>query len=699
MITSILSIALAQQIFVPHEFVFTHAQASTVTVAGTFNNWNKTAHPLKRDADGSTWRLTIDVPAGDHQYKFVINDTDWVPDPNGTNRDDGYGNINTFITIKPTSFAQPALLGDGFITDSALIFEPSRKFVAFDKQNNSVRFIFKTRKGDVQQVTASFRGQSAQLKRAASNALFDIHVGSIASNTAGEQLQFRAQDGEKTVDINFKLDEATLNSFAEFGVPAWTKGAVFYQIFPERFANGSKANDPANVQPWDTKPTYSNFLGGDLAGVHKNVPYLTDLGITGIYFNPIFKSPANHGYETTDFKLIDPRFGTNEEFAQLTRELKAKGIATVLDGVFNHTSTDFAAFKEIVQKNEQAKTLNWYTIKSFPVVRKQNPPYEAWAGFESMPKLNVMNPEVRDYVFSVLDFWNQNAEVAGWRLDVANEVPEPFWREFRSHLKTINPEAWIIGENWTDSSQWLKGDQWDSAMNYPFRGAVLDHIALGKTTATAFSDALMASYLMYSPQVSANMLNSISTHDVPRFKTLAGNDSMLANMGLVALFSWPGVPCLYYGEELGMEGGVDPDNRRGMRWDLANERNTTLALTKRLIVARRASAALHSGVPVVLTTDDKKQISAFARVADADVAIVAFNRSAQTQTIDLSFGDLEQKLPKSLVDVVSGKALRFSGDARLRLQIPAKSAILAIDPECIEPNTAQRNPNPMVIQK
>lgn len=697
MINSLLALAVVQPIFTTHEFVYMNSTANRVTIAGTFNSWDKSADPLVPDADGRTWRLKKRIAAGAYQYKFVINDTDWIPDPNGENRDDGYGNINTFILIQPADFYKPAVKGDGILTESAITSLPMSGDVVFTPSTGSLRVIARTRRGDAQAVSITTGSNSLPMKRIAGTKLYDIYSATVAaSNHAEFSYEVEVKDADNT--IRFARSVA-MKDITEFEVPKWTRSAVFYQIFPDRFANGSKSNDPKDVVPWDADPTYSNFMGGDLAGISQKTDYLTQLGVTGLYLNPIFQGPSNHGYETTNYKLIEPRLGTNAEFGILTKKLKKAGIATVLDGVFNHTSTDFAAFREIVAKNEKASTLNWYTIKSFPVTRKPNPPYEAWAGYESMPKLNVLDSEVKRYLMSVVDYWHENAEIAGWRLDVANEVPESFWREFRTHIKGLDQNAWIIGENWTDSSQWLKGDQWDSAMNYPFRSAVIDHIANRTTTSTEFADALMASYLMYSPGVSKNMLNAISTHDVPRFKTVAGNSNSRNILGLVALFAWPGVPCLYYGDEIGMEGGKDPENRRGMRWDMANSGNFTLSLTQRLALVRRNSEALQIGEPIILKTDDQKQISVFARVAKSDVAIVAFNNSGSTQTIDLSFEDLEKKLPNELVDVVSGKALSFSGGARLRLQLPGETALLAVSPDCIEPITAQRNQNQLVIQK
>jgi glycosidase len=671
---ALLTLALADSWIVNHEFIYVDAKAKSVAVAGTFNNWNKSAHPMKRDLDGKTWRRELPIQAGSHQYKYVINNSDWLPDPNGKNRDDGSGNINTFIDILPEGYEQPARKGDSIVTKSGISNKPADGDLWYSRQNQTVRIICRTRRGDVEQVRVVINGQRYAMKRMAGDKLQDIYGVTLPSqNLTGYTIEFLDGAG---IHHAHQVADIDLSTFAEPEVPQWPNQGVFYQIFPDRFANGSKVNDPAEVEPWGAKPTYSNFMGGDLAGIDQRIPYLTELGITGLYLNPIFLGPSNHGYETTDYLQIEPRLGTNQEFGDLTRKLKRSGIAVVLDGVFNHTSTDFEAFRQIVSKGKQAKTLDWYTVKSFPVVRKKDPPYEAWAGFESMPKLNVMNEDTKKFLLAVPEFWHQNAEIAGWRLDVANEVAEPFWQEFRTKTKSLKSDLWIIGENWTDSSKWLKGDQWDSTMNYPFREAVLNFFARKTTSATEFLDELMACSLMYAPSVNRNLLNNIGTHDTPRIKTLCEGSQPCANLAAITMFAWPGVPCIYYGDEIGMDGGPDPENRRAMHWDQANATNPTLGLYRRLILARKSCLALQQGEVHPLLADDAKQIIAFARRDGNQVALVVLNRSQQARQIDLGVGDLA--LPSSLIDVVSGKAMSFSGGPRLHAQIPAESALLLV---------------------
>lgn len=701
MISSLLlTTVLIEKNFAMHEFVFTYEGAKSVSVAGTFNNWNKDADPMVVDADRKTWRLKKNLGIGTYQYKFVVNGESWFIDPLAKeNLDDGNGHTNSILRVVPEDYKNPAKVGDGIIAKSTLLHRLQSPDLVID--GNITRLLLRVRPNDVQSVSVVLdSGKSVPMTRVAGNQITDTYLAQFAINPKQAlNYEFNLTDGQATHTYSplagKKLSPA---AYQEFQVPNWAEKSVFYQIFPDRFANGDKSNDPADVTPWDSNPTYSNFTGGDLAGVSKNISYLKQLGITGIYFNPVFAGPSNHGYETTDYLTIEPRLGTNAEFIQLTSDLKKAGIRTVLDGVFNHTSTDFQQFADIRKNGKNSKFLDWFFIKSFPVVRQPNPPYEAWAGYESMPKLNILNPETTSFILKVSDYWVNKAGIAGWRLDVANEVPIDFWRKFRTHIKSQNPDTWILGENWSDSSQWLQGDQWDSAMNYPFRGAVLEHIAYGKSNAQEFLDQLMDAYLLYGPQVSRNMLNSLGTHDTPRFLNQCKEDTALARMGAVALFAWPGVPCIYYGDELGMTGGIDPDNRRGMRWDLNTDKNEFKSLYQKLISVRKNCQALQSGDPLPLLAENRIQVSAFTRTGQKDFAIAAFNRSDDIQEVELDLKQLKAPTSTPLVDVVSGKALSFSGDTRLRLRLPAKSAALVVPQACFEPALVQRNQSTLVIQ-
>lgn len=668
-------LALATQPGMSHEFVFL-GDADRVSVAGSFNGWSAQASPMKRGTDG-IWRRREQLPIGRHTYKFVLNGSNWVVDPmNSRKIDDGAGNTNSLLEIFPVDYASAAAVGDGVIAQSVVAHKAMAPQLWVHR--GTLGLSVQLRPGDVQSATAVVNGRRYPMALSRSTEFLETRRVVIPQPKADLSYTFEIRDGGTTLHLGangvsespaapFRVSRKSLTSMS---VPSWTAGTVFYQIFADRFANGSRANDPENTTPWTGKPEYYNWFGGDIAGLNQKAGHLQNLGIQAIYFNPIFYGPSNHRYETTDYKRIDPRFGTNEEFKALTWRLRQMGIRVILDGVFNHTSVDFPQFKSIREEGEKSPFLNWYFIRSFPVVPRQNPPYEAWFGYESMPKVNLDYRPAREYMLSVADYWLKNAAIDGWRLDVANEVSMDFWRAFRTKVKGINPEAWIVGEVWTDGSPWLSGDQWDSIMGYQFRDQALRFIARNEGTASDFLNGLFGTFESYSPQVSHNLMNLISSHDTPRFLNECGGDERLARLGAFALLTWPGAPSIYYGDELGMEGGKDPDNRRGMAWDRATPENPTLALHRRLIAARKSLSSLALGDPVRMTAWDDQQSLAFGRQFGADRSLVFINRSDKEQTLSLTLPPAWRSWSASpLRDVVGNARISRPAPGVIRLTL------------------------------
>jgi len=660
----------------------------SVSVAGEFNGWNKNANPMRKDADGVTWRTSVLLDPGSYQYKFVLDGDKWTVDPLSPTRTEADGNVNSLLLVTPPGYDKPASPDDGQTTVSALRFEQSEPYLNSDR--GLLRLRLRTRANDLRAVSLVIGTRRIPMTLALGDDLFAFYDGSVAWDgksdlsyrfelTDGGRVETFGADGLKDNSAPFRLDAKT---FRPFVVPNWVEKTVFYQIFPDRFEDGDKSNDPANVSAWDAAPTGQSRFGGDLAGVKQHLPYLQDLGITGVYFNPVFASPSNHRYDTFDYKRIDPQLGTNAQFAALTRDMKARGIRTVMDFAFNHTATSFPAFADVVKNGAASPYKDWYLEKSFPV-RVQDPPnYLAYDGFPSMPKLNTLNPPTRDYLLGVADYWEREVPLAGLRLDVGDEVDIRFWRGFRSHIKAADPEAWIVGERWSDASPWLKGDQWDSAMNYPFLFASADFFADGKTSASTYAKRLMTLYNAYPPQVSRAGMNLLSSHDTPRFLTRCKGDARLQQLAATVQFTWPGTPSIYYGEELGMEGGADPANRRGMEWKRATAQNPMLAFYKKLIAIRGSSRALQSGEPKVLVADDAAQTLVFSRTYRGDGAIIALNRSNQTRTLSIALprdGNRAWDEGIGWRDALSGRAVSIQNPRAPTFQIelpPLSSAIL-----------------------
>ena len=415
--------------------------------------------------------------------------------------------------------------------------------------------------------------------------------------------------------------------------PEWAKDAIFYQIFPERFANGDTSNDPPGVEPWGNVPKGNNYFGGDIQGIIDHLDYVRDLGATAIYLNPVFASPSNHKYYTSDYLKIDPAFGSNELFQKLIRDCHSKNIRIVIDGVFNHTGTEHWAFQDIVKHGEKSKYAGWYNIYSFPVsLPPGKPNYECWWNFGRLPKLMVEHPEVKAHLFDVTRYWTAMG-IDGWRLDVPNEIPHSFWIEWRSLVKSINPECYIVGEIWDDASSWLQGDQFDAVMNYQFRNACLDFFCRGAISPSQFNDRLSHIRSAYPDEVNYVLQNLVGSHDTERYLTLCKSEQWKVKLTALFQMTYIGAPMVYYGDEIGMEGGKDPDCRRTMIWDEKKWNSSLRQMYKKLTSARATSAALRRGAYKTLVTDDERGLLIFERRMNSEMMYVAINTSDKSSDV------------------------------------------------------------------
>lgn len=440
--------------------------------------------------------------------------------------------------------------------------------------------------------------------------------------------------------------------------PDWVQDAVFYQIFPDRFRNGDAGNDPPNVHPWGELPTRTSFFGGDLAGIIEAIPYLLDLGVNALYLNPIFMSSSTHRYNTYDYFRIDPRLGDLETFRQLATVAHENGIRVILDGVFNHCGRGFFPFQDLLENGPESPYLSWFHVQSFPLHAyddRMPPNYACWWGNRSLPKFNTGTPEVRNYLFSVARYWlEQGAD--GWRLDVPNEIDDDtFWREFRRIVKEAKPDAYIVGEIWGDGRRWLQGDQFDGITNYELRTLLLDWLVEGKYRSLAFAHRLQELLQKYRPETVRAQLNLLGSHDTVRLTRIARGD--LATLRLLWLFllTWPGAPCIYYGDEIGLDGGPDPDCRRCFPWD---ERQWNLELRgyiRRLVRLRRALPALRSGTTRILLAHPRRNLLAYGRGEGSDAVVVVMNACEDIVcTFDVPLGGMGVPEASPMFDLMQG---------------------------------------------
>ena len=431
-------------------------------------------------------------------------------------------------------------------------------------------------------------------------------------------------------------------------VPEWVKDAVFYQIFPDRFAKSEHVHKPPRLEAWDAEPTFHGFKGGDLLGVVERLDYLQDLGVNALYLNPVFHSAANHRYHTFDYEHVDPLLGGDDALRALLDAAHERGMKVVLDGVFNHASRGFFAFHHILENEEKSPYLDWFQVKGFPLrayATGQPPNYEAWWGLAALPEFNVSHPDVREYLWGVAERWIEFG-ADGWRLDVPEEIDDPeFWREFRRRVRAINPEAYLVGEIWQRAPAWLAGDRFDALMNYPLTRALLGFVLqeppedaltdgtgyapIPELDAKGFASEVDELMSLYSAEVTQAQLNLLDSHDTARFLTLAGGDVSALKLATLVQMTLPGAPCVYYGDEIGMEGRRDPDCRRAFPWDESRWDHDVRNYVQACIALRHEHPALRRGELRCLYAD--AGVYAYGRSSDEEVLVIVVNASADAQ--------------------------------------------------------------------
>lgn len=481
---------------------------------------------------------------------------------------------------------------------------------------------------------------------------------------------------------------------SDIHTPDWVKHAVFYQIFPDRFARSERVLKPHNLEPWDSPPTAEGYKGGDLLGVVEHLDHIQELGATAIYFTPIFQSASNHRYHTHDYYKVDPMLGGNAALGELISECHRRDIKVVLDGVFNHTGRGFFQFNDILENGPSAAWIDWFTVEGWPLSaydgsRPAN--YVSWIGNRALPKLNTDNPQVREYIMQVAEFWVEQG-IDGWRLDVPFEIHTPgFWQEFRQRVKRINPEAYIVGEVWTDSRQWLQGDQFDGVMNYLFTGATIAYTAgprviarevqdrsyetMPALAAHQYADKIDALLRLYPWEIQLTQLNLLDSHDTARLVSIASDDQSTVRLATILLLTFPGAPSIYYGDEIGLPGRLDPDCRRTINWDRREGWDRALfEFHKRLIGLRKAHPALRTGAFARLYADDA--VYSFARSGGGETLLVAVNADEHPRRVIITAG-AHFREGAALTTLFGDAQARVSGD-QIALELPGRAGCILL---------------------
>ncbi len=514
--------------------------------------------------------------------------------------------------------------------------------------------------------------------------------------------------------------------------PDWVRDAVFYQIFPDRFARSDRVVAPGPLEPWDSPPTVHGFKGGNLLGIAERLPYLAELGVTALYLTPVFASASNHRYHTFDYFQVDPLLGGNDALRELLDAAHARGIRVILDGVFNHTGRGFWAFHHVLEAGAASPYRHWFhfdqaalglglPVQAYPGSSRRNGTaqdepepgetaprgdgswslarlgYRAWWDLPALPKLNTDEPAVREHLLAVTEHWLRFG-VDGWRLDVPAEIHETFWQAFRQRARAARPDAYLVGEIWHVAPDWLRGDRFDALMNYPLAQAILSFVGarhldepllrshheygpnVRPIDAPTFARRLDELHGAYPREVTDVQLNLLDSHDSPRFHSLVGGDRASYRLAVLLQATLPGAPCIYYGDEIGLAGGNDPDCRGSFPWDATRWDRSLREFVAAAFAARHAMLPLRRGTFRVLAADG--DTLAFERALEADRVVVAINAGDEAADLDVPAGESvagpsvwrEVELPGWPTEAPVGSA---DGQLRIRLG-PRAGRILAV---------------------
>ena len=396
-------------------------------------------------------------------------------------------------------------------------------------------------------------------------------------------------------------------------VPSWVKDTVWYQIFPERFCNGNPKRNNQYVKPWKCEPVkHTDWYGGDLEGIISKLPYIKELGITGLYLNPIFLATSNHKYDTTDYEMIDPGFGDDKVLCELVSKAHNIGIKVMLDGVFNHCGYMNPMWLDVIEKGPDSEYFDWFFVNSWPFEKRydtRDGKFYSFAFSAGMPKLNTNNQKVIDYLTNVCLSWIDKYDIDGIRFDVGNEVSHTFLKHLNKSLKNRKKDFYLMGELWHDSESWLKGDEYDAVMNYPLVNSVTAFWLNDDFNNKEFEYALNRCYNLYRRQQMEVAFNLFDSHDTDRIMHRVNGNIDALYQQMILLFTVAGSPCIYYGTEIGLEGGFDPDCRRCMPWDDidAGKYDDRIQFIKKLINLRKEISAFKEiDIEYIYDIDDDK---------------------------------------------------------------------------------------------
>lgn len=510
------------------------------------------------------------------------------------------------------------------------------------------------------------------LKKVASDNLYDYYETILFENVINfcyffELIDFQKKSvfygneqfyNKKIISIENMFECPQLSLYEDrLTPPSWAYGAVGYQIFPDSFA---RLNNQKELHiDWNKVPLSSgDILGGELKGIASHLSYLKELGIDYIYLNPIFSSTSPHKFNTSDYYEIDPSFGNKKDLIKLVKAAHKLDIKVILEGVFNHVGNDFFAFKDVIKKKEKSKFKDWFYINDFPIYStyKEIPNYETYSYLGIMPKLRLSNKGVQEYIISVAKYWMKEAKIDGYKLDVANEVPYSFWMKFKEEVKSVNPEAIIIGDTSFNDKNYYSSLAFDSGINHRLYNHLIKWIAKKECKANDFANYLSSLRGLTHQNAYHTLWNYIDSHDTQRFISFT-NDFKDQKLAAAITLTLPGSPIIFYGDEVGLKGGNEPDNHRGMLWEEAQNKEL-LNFYQKLIHLRHEYKSLKCGDFKLIDSYNRYNVIVFSRFNEEEELIIIINASDEKQNnpfkgIDLiSEKEVKDKIPPKTVFII-----------------------------------------------
>lgn len=530
---------------------------------------------------------------------------------------------------------------------------------------NHIVYRLRCARGDMKRVTLYYGDTACRvtpilftpvsMETAASDLYHDYWQAIVDSPYNRVYYYFELDDGRETrlyygdvftdhlVDDRSQYFKLPFNHRADIArVPDWVHDAVVYNIFPDSFATSRRFLSGRPTRLDYQGQSVKGKLGGTLGGIAENADYLKELGINCVYVNPIFAAGEYHKYDLLDYFHVDPCFGGDEVFRKLVDTLHAGGIRVIIDGVFNHCGWNFFAFDDVVRHQEKSRYCDWFYQLVFPVERPQTPEeyptYACFAYERMMPKLNTANPQVQDYFCRVGRYWVEEFGIDGWRLDVASEVNDGFWRAFRREVKKANPEALLIGEVWESAGHWLNGDIFDAAMNYDFRKHCHLFFARKTIDAADFAGRITNMLMRYRVQVVPAQLNLLDSHDVSRFLSLCDGDTSRYKLAVLFMMTFVGMPTVFYGDELGIQGVLEEEYRSPMPWRAGS--TALCSFFRKAIAMRKKLEPLRRGDFRMISAERGSGLIVFRRFFGSRAVTVCINAGCAAAQLPVTGGCL-----------------------------------------------------------